>query len=81
MNLISISVIDGSFSCVVKTQKRWSNKIYKRELTKIRYKNQVMCKYLGSTESTVDFNYRVDLVKLRFKRGFKEVKIRSNEWK
>ena len=37
--------IDGSFSCVVKTQKRWSNKIYKIELTKIRYKNQVMCKY------------------------------------
>ena len=27
---------DVSFSCVVKTQKRWSNKIYKTELTKIR---------------------------------------------
>ena len=39
------STIDGSFSCVIKTQKRWSNKIYKTELTKIRYKNQVMCKY------------------------------------
>ena len=37
--------IDGSFSCVVKTQKRWSNKIHKTEITKIRYKNQVMCKY------------------------------------
>ena len=36
---------DVSFSCVVKTQKCWSNKIYKTELTKIRYKNQVMCKY------------------------------------
>ena len=34
-----------AFSCVVKTQKRWSNKIYKTELTKIRYKNRVMCKY------------------------------------
>ena len=38
-------VPDGSFLCVVKTQKHWSNKIYKTELTKIRYKNQVMCKY------------------------------------
>ena len=38
-------IIDVSFSCVVKTQKRWSNKIYKTELTKIRYKNQVLCKY------------------------------------
>ena len=36
---------DRLFSCVVKTQKRWSNKIYKTELTKIRYTNQVMCKY------------------------------------
>ena len=36
---------DGSFSCVVKTQKCRSNKIYKTELTKIRYKNQVLCKY------------------------------------
>ena len=36
---------DGSFSCVVKTQKRWSNKIYKTKLTKIRYKNQVLCNY------------------------------------
>ena len=36
---------DGSFSCVVKTQRRWSNKIYKTELTKIRYNNQVLCKY------------------------------------
>ena len=29
---------DVSFSCVVKIQKRGSNKIYKTELTKIRYK-------------------------------------------
>ena len=29
---------DGSFSCVVKTQKRSSKKIYKIELIKIRYK-------------------------------------------
>ena len=36
---------DVSFSCVVKSQRRWSNKIYKTELTKIRYKNQVLCKY------------------------------------
>ena len=36
---------DVSFSRVVKSQRRWSNKIYKTELTKIRYKNQVLCKY------------------------------------
>ena len=36
---------DVLFSCVVKSQRRWSNKIYKTELTKIRYKNQVLCKY------------------------------------
>ena len=29
-------VADVSFSCVVKTQIRWSNKIYKTELTKTR---------------------------------------------
>ena len=40
-----IQMIDGSFSCVVKTQKYRSNKIYKTELTKIRYNNQVLCKY------------------------------------
>ena len=43
--LWKVWMTDGSFSCVVKTQKRWSNNIYKTELTKIRYKNQVMCKY------------------------------------
>ena len=37
--------IDVSFSCVIKTQRRWSNKIYKTKLTKIRYNNQVLCKY------------------------------------
>ena len=37
--------VDVSFSCIVKTQRRWSNKIYKTELTKIRYNNQVLCKY------------------------------------
>ena len=37
--------IDGSFSRFVKSQRRWSNKIYKTELTKIRYKNQLLCKY------------------------------------
>ena len=37
--------LDVSFLCVVKSQRRWSNKIYKTELTKIRYKNQVLCKY------------------------------------
>ena len=36
---------DVSFSCVVKTQRRWSNKIYKTELTKTRYNNQVLGKY------------------------------------
>ena len=39
------TVSDMSFSCVVKSQRRWSNKIYKTELTKIRYNNQVLCKY------------------------------------
>ena len=34
-----------SFSCVVKTQRGWSNKIYKTELTKTRYNNQVLGKY------------------------------------
>ena len=29
-------VTDVSFSCVVKTQRRWSNKIYKSKLTKTR---------------------------------------------
>ena len=38
-------VTDVSFSCVIKTQRQWSNKIYKTELIKIRYKNQVLCKY------------------------------------
>ena len=33
------------FRVSFKTQKRCSNKIYKTKLTKIRYKNQVMCKY------------------------------------
>ena len=42
---MSLSNINELFSRVVKTQKRWSNKIYKTELIKIRYKNQVLCKY------------------------------------
>ena len=42
---LEVDKANGSFSCVVQTQKRWTNKIYKTELTKIRYKNQVMCKY------------------------------------
>ena len=37
---------DVSFSCVVKTQRQWSKKIYKTELTKTRYNNQVLGKYL-----------------------------------
>ena len=41
----SACVADVSFSCVVKTQRRWSNKIYKTELTKTRYNNQVLGKY------------------------------------
>ena len=36
---------DVSFLCVVKTQIRWSNKIYKTELTNTRYNNQVLGKY------------------------------------
>ena len=36
---------DVSFSCVVKTQRQWSKKIYKTELTKTRYNNQVLGKY------------------------------------
>ena len=36
---------DVSFSCVVETQRRWSNNIYKTELTKTRYNNQVLGKY------------------------------------
>ena len=36
---------DVSISCVVKTQRRWSNKTYKTELTKTRYNNQVLGKY------------------------------------
>ena len=36
---------DASFSCVVKKQRRWRNKIYKTELTKTRYNNQVLGKY------------------------------------
>ena len=36
---------DVSFSCVVKTQRRWSNKIYKIKLTKTRSNNQVLGKY------------------------------------
>ena len=36
---------DVSFSCVVKTQRRWSKKIYKTELKNTRYNNQVLGKY------------------------------------
>ena len=40
-----LEATDVSFSCVVKTRRRWSNKIYKAELTKTRYNNQVLGKY------------------------------------
>ena len=40
-----VHILDESFSCVVKTQRQWSNKIYKTELTKTRYNNQVLGKY------------------------------------
>ena len=43
--LVKVEVGDVSFSHVVKSQKRRSKKIYKTELTKIRCKNQVLCKY------------------------------------
>ena len=41
---------NSAFSCVVKTQRRWSNKIYKTELTKTRYNNQVLGKYRVSPQ-------------------------------
>ena len=43
--LIDMWTSDVSFSCVVKTQRRWSNKIYKTELTNTTYNNQVLGKY------------------------------------
>ena len=36
---------DEAFLCVVKTQRRWSKKIYKTKLTETRYNNQVLGKY------------------------------------
>ena len=42
---VSLKRGDGSFSRVVKTQRRWSKKIYKTEHTKTRYNNQVLGKY------------------------------------
>ena len=64
--------LDGSFSCVVKTQRRWSNKIYKTELTKIRYNNQVLCKYrVDPQRAGLTLIAEFDLVKLRLKRSFK----------
>ena len=44
-SLLLSCACDVSFSCVVKTQRRLSNKIYKTELTKTRYNNQVLGKY------------------------------------
>ena len=41
----TIVILDVSFLCVVKTQRRLSNKNYKTELTKTRYNNQVLGKY------------------------------------
>ena len=43
--ILTIAITDVSFFCVVKTQRRWSKKIYKTELTKTRYNNQVLGKY------------------------------------
>ena len=37
--------VDVSFLCVVKTQRRLSNKIYKTELTNTRDNNQVLRNY------------------------------------
>ena len=53
--------LDVSFSCVVKSQRRWSNKIYKTELTKIRYKNQVLCKYRVDPQRASDAGPRGEL--------------------
>ena len=71
---------DEAFSCIVKSQKRRSNKIYKNLTHRHKDIKSSNVQVSGrSTKSRVDFNRRVDLVKLRFKRGFKEVKIRYNE--
>ena len=43
---ISHEVTDNAFLCVVKHNNVGQKKIYKTELTKIRYKNRVLCKYL-----------------------------------
>ena len=49
MNSSDGSLEDGPsdvlFSCVVKSQRRWSKKICKTELTRIRYNNRELCKY------------------------------------
>ena len=42
---LKLLLVDESFSCFIKTQRRWSKKIYKIELTKTRYDNQVLGKY------------------------------------
>ena len=42
-----VEVADESFSCVVKTQRGWSNKIYKTELTK----KDIIIKYCVSIGS------------------------------
>ena len=39
------ALVTKHFSAVVKTHKRRSKKIYKAELTEIKIKNQVKCKY------------------------------------
>ena len=45
VNKVDNCVLTCRFLCVVKTQRRWSKKIYKTELTKTRYNNQVLGKY------------------------------------
>ena len=52
-----LMVGDVSFSCVVKTQRRWSNKIYKTELTKTRYNNQVLGKYRVDPQRDEQFDF------------------------
>ena len=46
--ILTLSLPDAltdRFRASLKHKKKWLNKIYKTEITKIRYKNQVMCKY------------------------------------
>ena len=56
---------------LLKTQNRRSNKIYNSKLTMNKNMKSSTMKIFGqSIDSTVDFDQRIDLVKLRFNLGF-----------